>query len=306
MKFDSIVGHVACATTYVIFGFNIVLCRDIAVEGGMSAITILTIRCAVAAALFWLVSLFLGRERVAKGDLLRIFGASLLGIFLPQLTFLKAIASTTPVDLSIVNSITPILTMLFALVFLGEPITWRKVFGVVMSFGGVVWLILQSVAMGGGASETKPVGVLFCIANSTVFALYLSTCRPLVKRYSSVTLMKWMFLFAFLVSLPLSVPSTRVTDFGCVPVRVWWEMGYLVFFATFVAYFLIPVGQQRIRPTLVSMYGYVQPIIAISVGIMAGMDRLTLTKLVAAVLVFAGVAVVNKSRSADDGNVVKT
>jgi drug/metabolite transporter (DMT)-like permease len=78
---------------------------------------------------------------------------------------------------------------------------------------------------------------------------------------------------------------------------VWWEVAYLIFFATFVAYFLIPIGQQRIRPTLVSMYNYLQPIIACVVGVWLGMDRLTWMKVLAAVLVFVGVAVVNRSRA---------
>ncbi len=89
-----------------------------------------------------------------------------------------------------------------------------------------------------------------------------------------------------------------MTDFAAVPAHVWWEVAFLVFFATFIAYFLIPIGQQRIRPTLVSMYGYLQPIIAIGVAIATGMDSLTVTKIVAALLVFAGVYIVNQSRAA--------
>ena len=79
----------------------------------------------------------------------------------------------------------------------------------------------------------------------------------------------------------------------------------MIIFSTFIAYYLIPVGQQRIRPTLVSMYGYLQPIIAIAVAIWTGMDRLTFTKLLAAVLVFTGVWVVNRSRAAGDKQPLK-
>ena len=110
--------------------------------------------------------------------------------------------------------------------------------------------------------------------------------------------MKWMFLFSFLLSLPFSIPHLPQSDFAAVPVTVWWEIGFMIFFSTFVAYYLIPVGQQRIRPTLVSMYGYLQPIIAIAVAIWTGMDRLTFTKILAALLVFTGVWVVNQSRAA--------
>ncbi len=300
MKFnkDIAIGHLASAATYAIFGINIIACRDIAIDGGLAPIVLFVIRALVAGALFWIVSLIGPREKVPPRDLLKIGGAGIIGIFLPQLTFLHAIARTAPVDLSIITTITPILTMLFAAFFLKEPITWKKVLGVFVSFGGIVWLILQSVAVGGGAESTEPLGVVLCIANCTIFALYLGTCRPLISRYSSVTLMKWMFLVSFIVSLPFALPHIVVTDFAAVPAHVWWEVAFLVFFATFIAYFLIPIGQQRIRPTLVSMYGYLQPIIAIGVAIATGMDSLTVTKIVAALSVFAGVYIVNQSRAA--------
>ena len=110
--------------------------------------------------------------------------------------------------------------------------------------------------------------------------------------------MKWMFLVSLVVSFPFALPQVIATDFAAVPVQVWWEVAFLVFFATFIAYFLIPIGQQRIRPTLVSMYGYLQPIIAIGVAIATGMDRLTVYKVIAALLVFVGVYIVNQSRAA--------
>ena len=295
-----LVGHLACAATYIIFGINIVTCRDIATEGGLSPMVLFTMRALFAGALFWIASLFVP-EKVERGDLLKIAGAGVLGIFLPQLTFLYAITMTTPVDLSVTNSITPILTMFAAAVFAKEPITWKKAIGVAVSFGGVIWLILQSVAMGGGAGATQPMGIFLCIANSTVFALYLATCRPLTEKYLSVTMMKWMFLVAFILSLPFTLPQLAGTDFGAVTSKVWLEVGFLILFATIVAYFLIPVGQKRIRPTLVSMYGYLQPIIATTAAIATGMDRLTVTKVAAAAMVFAGVYVVNQSKARERG-----
>ena len=299
------IGHLACAAAYIIFGINVVVCRDIATDGGLEPIVLFSMRALVAGGLFWIASLFDGRKgvkaqshKVAPKDLLRLAGASVLGLFLPQLTFLHAIAHTTPVDLSVMSTTTPIFTMFVAAIFLREPITWKKALGVALSFGGILWLILQSTFGANGASETEPIGIMFCFANYIVFALYLGTCRPLIARYSVVTSMKWMFLFAFLLSVPFSVPHLPQSDFAAVPTQVWWEIGFMIFFSTFIAYYLIPVGQQRIRPTLVSMYGYLQPIIAVAVAIWTGMDRLTVTKIVAALLVFTGVWVVNRSRAA--------
>lgn len=292
-------GHIACAAAYIIFGINVVVCRDIATEGGLHPVVLFSMRALVAGALFWFVSLLTPHERVPLRDVIRLAGAGVLGLLTPQLTFLHAIAHTTPVDLSVMSTTTPIFTMFVAAIFLKEPITWKKTLGVALSFGGILWLILQSTFGGSGASETEPIGIVYCFANYIVFALYLGTCRPLIARYSVVTSMKWMFLFSFLLSLPFTIPHLPHSDFGAVPSGVWWEIGFMIIFSTFIAYYLIPIGQQRIRPTLVSMYGYLQPIIAIAVAIETGMDRLTLTKVAAAALVFAGVWVVNRSRAAD-------
>ena len=295
---DIAIGHLACAAAYVIFGINVVVCRDIATDGGIAPIVLFAMRALVAGGLFWLVSLFTPKEHVPWKDLLRLAGAGILGLLLPQLTFLHAIAHTTPVDLSVMSTTTPIFTMFVAAIFLKEPITWKKSLGVALSFGGILWLILQSTFGGNGASETEFIGILFCFANYIVFALYLGTCRNLIARYSVVTSMKWMFLVSFIIAIPFTLPHLPHTDFMAVQSYVWWEIAFMIFFSTFIAYYLIPVGQQRIRPTLVSMYGYLQPIIAIAVAIWTGMDRLTFTKILAALLVFAGVWVVNRSRAA--------
>lgn len=295
---DIAIGHLACAAAYVIFGINVVVCRDIATDGGVEPIVLFAMRALVAGGLFWIVSLFMPKERVPWQDLLRLAWAGILGLFLPQLTFLHAIAHTTPVDLSVMSTTTPIFTMFVAAIFLKEPITWKKALGVALSFGGILWLILQSTFGGNGASETEPVGIAYCFANYIVFALYLGTCRNLIARYSVVTSMKWMFLVSFVIAVPFALPHLPTTDFAAVPGYVWWEIGFMIIFSTFIAYYLVPVGQKRIRPTLVSMYGYLQPIIAIAVAIWTGMDRLTVTKVVAAVLVFTGVWVVNRSRAA--------
>ena len=298
MKHDKIFGHLAVAGAYTIFGLNIVFCKDIANAGAVPPMLLFTMRAVGASVLFWLISLFLPKEPVARGDIGLIALASFVGLFVPQLTFLKAITISTSIDTSVMATLSPIFTMFFALIFQKEPITWKKALGVAVSFGGILLLIFNSVRSAGAVTRTEPLGFVLLFLNSVSFALYLGAFRKVISRYSVVTFMKWTFLFSLLLSLPFSARQIATTDFSAIPANVIWEIGYLIFFATFVAYFLIPYGQQRIRPTLVSMYTYLQPIIAAVVSIITGLDILTWQKLLATLLVFAGVALVIRSRSA--------
>ncbi|MBQ5486052.1 MAG: DMT family transporter, partial [Bacteroidales bacterium] len=151
---DKLAGHLAIAATYTIFGLNLIFCKDIANAEAVSPIVLFTLRAAGASALFWLLSLFLPGERIAKGDMWKIALASFTGLFVPQTTFLYAITMATPLDTGILGTLGPIFTMFFAFLFLKEPITLKKAGGVVISFVGVLLLVLNSVHHGGAASTT--------------------------------------------------------------------------------------------------------------------------------------------------------
>lgn len=293
-------GHIACFLAYAIFGINIVCCRDIAKCGAIPPLALFTIRAIGAAALFWAIALFTPARKIDKEDWWKIIAASLLGLFTPQVTFLKAIAMVTTVDASIIQSVNPIFTMFIAALFLKEPITAKKGLGVLISLGGIILLIFNSVHVSNGVELTQPWGVFWLLINGLSFSLYLGIFRPLIAKYDVITFMKWMFLVSLAVSLPLSFTDLLHADYASISGKVWLEIGFLVIFATLFAYFLIPYGQQRLRPTLVSMYTYIQPIIAVAISIVIGMDRLTWQKALAMILVFVGVALVNKSRAKAD------
>ena len=294
---DKLSGHLAVAGAYTIFGLNIVFCKDIANSDLVSPQVLFTLRALGAAVLFWALSLFAPKEKIAKGDAWRIALASCVGLFIPQMTFLMAITMATSIDTAVMSTLGPIFTMLFAFFFLKEPLTVKKAGGVALSFAGVLYLIFHSVHQGGAAVST-PAGILLLLLNSLSFSLYLGVFRPLISRYSVVTFMKWTFLVSLLLSLPFSAHDLLETDFAAIPAQVGREIAFLIFFATFVAYFLIPYGQKRIRPTLVSMYTYLQPVIAAVLSIWSGIDTLTWQKCLAAVLIVGGVVLVSRSRAA--------
>ena len=291
-------GHLACFIAYAIFGINIIVCKDLTSSRLISPIALFCLRSLGAGSLFWLISCFLPKEKVEKKDYGKILAASLLGFFLAQITFLVAIPDITPMDCSIVSSLSPISTMFIAAWVLKEPITLRKAGGVAISFLGITYLILTSVTNAGSTVQTSWQGILLMIANTLTFSLYLGLFKPVITKYSVITFMKWIFLFAFVYSLPLAAHELASFDYRLLSGTYLWELAFLIVCSTFITYFLIPLAQKRIRPTLVSMYSYVQPIIAIIISICVGMDTLSWQKILAATMVFGGVVLVNYSRSA--------
>ena len=289
-------GHAACFTAYAIFGVNIIVCKDLTGGHLISPITIFTLRALGAGLLFWIISLFCPCEKVDPKDFIKIFAAAFLGYFVTQLTFLYAIPDVTPMHCSILSAMSPIYTMFIAAIVLKEPLSWMKAAGVGVSLCGILFLILNN-AGGSGASESSLTGLLLMFLNSLSFSLYLGIFKPVIQKYSVVTFMKWIFLFSAFVATPLSLKGLLDVEWASIPSLQYAELAYLIVCATFVTYFLIPVAQKRIRPTLVSMYSYVQPIIAIAVSIIIGMDALTWQKVLAACMVFGGVVIVSYSKS---------
>ena len=292
----SIFGHIACFTAYLIFGLNIVVCKDLTSSGVISPLALFTMRSIGAGSLFWIISLFMPKERVELRDLPKIFAASVLGFFLTQICFLMAISRITPMDCSIITSLSPLYTMFIAAFALKEPLSAQKIGGVVLSLCGVIYLILNSVTASSGVVETTPLGVLLMIGNSLCFSLYLGIFKPIITKYSVVTFMKWIFLFSSLMTLPFTATEIVKTEFLALPLSFIAELAFLIICATFVTYFLIPVGQKLLRPTLVSMYSYVQPVVAVVLSVCVGMDTLTWQKILAAITVVSGVGIVSYSK----------
>ena len=291
-------GHCAAFIAYAIFGFNIIVCKDLTGGGLIPPLGIFTLRSLIAGSLFWILSLFLPKEKIDRKDYIRIFAASMLGFLTCQITFLVGIPHITPMDCSVLTAMAPIYTMITAAIAIKEPITLKKSIGVAISFAGIIYLILSRVTVDGGVAASTPFGIFMIVLNSLSFSMYLGIFKPLIAKYSAVTFMKWIFLFSAIVATPLSLKGLINVDWAGIPSKQYAELAYLIICATFITYFVIPVAQKRIRPTIVSMYSYVQPIIAIAVSITIGMDTLTWQKVLATILVFGGLIIVSRSRSA--------
>lgn len=287
-------GHAAIFIAQVIFGVNMVVGKKALSSPLVDADALTFYRMAGAAVLFGITSIFVRREKVARRDLLLLFFASLFGITLNQNLFIHGLDLTSPINASIISICTPIITMLLAALFLKEPITLRKAAGVVLGISGAMILVL-SFASGSGGSSTK--GDILCMLSTLSFAIYLTLFRDVIRRYRPATVMKWMFLYAAICSLPFSYKALSPAIWSAMPLDTILEVGYVVVFSTFIAYFLVPVGQRNLRPTVVSMYNSVQPLVASIIAVAIGMAGFGWIKALAAALIFCGLYATATSKS---------
>ena len=266
---------------------------------GFDGITMVSFRVAGACLLFWIASLFAPKEQVPWRDRLMFIGAALTGSLFNQCCFTIGLSITSPINASIVTTSMPIFAMILAALILREPITGKKALGVLMGCSGALILILSSAAHA-DARVGDIRGDLLCLFAQFSFALYLSLFNPLIKRYNVFTVNKYMFSWATLMLLPLSSYHVYGVISQPIPLLTWIEVGYVVVCGTFFCYILTMIGQRTLRPTVVSVYNYVQPIVAVAASLIMGISTMKLTHVLAVVLVFSGVWLVVKSKSRKD------
>ena len=232
-------------------------------------------------------------------DKLTFAGAAVFGLVCNQCCFTIGLSITSPVNASIVTTSMPIFAMLLSFLILHEPITWKKAGGVAIGCCGAVTLIMTSlVATDSKVGDMR--GDLLVLGAQLSYALFLSLFNKFIKKYSIFTVNKWMFLWATIIVWPFTGHHVAQIEWANVSTLTWLETAYVVFFGTYVGYILIVNAQKVLRPTVVAIYNYVQPLVAVSVSLAMGIGVVKWSQGLAVVLVFTGVWMVTKSKSRRD------
>ncbi len=287
-------GHIAIFAANIFFGLNNPLSRSIIPEI-IDPYVLTFLRIAGGLILFWAASLFVKKENVPLKDIFLFFLAAIFAITSNQIPFIVGLSMTTPIDASIVVTLLPILSMIFAALFIKEPITLMKAIGVIVGASGALVLIFSS--HGNQVGSGNFTGNLVVLVGVISFSLYITIFKNLISKYSPITSMKWMFLFGALQSFPFCQQALFETDFTSIETLSWLKIAYTIVIATFLGYILIATGQKILRPTTLSMYNYLQPIVAAIVAVVIGMDHFGIEKIISAVLVFSGVYIVTQSKT---------
>ena len=286
-------AHTAVLLANIIFGLGVPVTK-LLLDQWVSPMAYMATRCLGAAAIFWLISLFLPREKVAPRDLTVIILGGLLGIVVSQTLTAWALTFTTPVYFSLIATLTPVATMLCAALFIGEKISVRGIAGVALGVAGAMLMVF--IGWQGGSGKNDILGIALTLLSMLTWAVYLIITRKVSARYTAVTQMKWVFLASAIAVLPFSLTDLQSATLYSAATE--WsglaEMAFIVVFATVAGYFAIPFAMRYLKATTVSVYTNLQPIVASLVAIALSQDVLTWDKPVALVLVLLSAWLVTK------------
>ncbi len=292
-------GHIAILLANLGWGIMSPLSKDVMLSQTISPLALSGIRISGGALMFLLFSFILPpslktREKIDSRDWLKLIVASVLIISANQGLFILGVGMTNPIDSSVMSSMTPVFTMILATLFLGFRMTWLKIAGVGIGLIGA--LVLVSNSDRNQLASDPLLGDMLCLAAQLCAAIYYVAFGDIIRKYSPYTLMKWLFFLSALTYVPFCLPEILKTDFISLGWKIWSEMGYIIIVATFLGYLMIPIAQRQLRPTMVSMYNYLQPVFAGIIAVVLGVGTFGWVKGFATLMVFFGIYLVNKSR----------
>jgi len=289
MKGTSLRPHLSMLGVTVIFGLNYSITKSL-MSDCFSPLQLVFVRLLGGVLLFWIFQRLFVPEKVERRDLIKLALCGLFGLSLNVTLFYIGLDLTTPVDASIIHVSSPILVLLLSALLIGEAITFRKMAGIATGMFGALILILWGRKFQFGGQTA--LGNALVLGNMLFYALYLVLIKPLVGKYHTTTILKWVSFFGFLFIIPVSVKPIMSVSFEHISWFGWAGLFFVIVINTFLAYLLINYSLKHLTPTSVSYYTYLQPFLAAITSVSAGIERVTFPKIIAAILIFTGVYLV--------------
>ncbi len=289
---DTVKAHVFLFSAQVIYALNYSIAKDL-MPDFMGPGALVLLRVAGAGLLFWILSLFMEKEKPEKGHYVKFILLAIFGVACNQLCFIFGLNLTHPINSAIIMTSNPIVVTIFTFLVLKERITIMKGGGIALGICGALTLLLAS-GKGFSIDKTTATGDMLTLINSCSWAIFIVMARPYMQRYKIATVMKWMFLFGFFFVIPFGYTDLMETNFSAFTFHAWFALFFVVVATTFLAYFLNTYALKALSPSTVSAYIYTQPFLATSFALIFGKDELTLTKVIAGVLIIAGVYLAGK------------
>lgn len=282
-----LVAILAATATETIYGINHTVAKGL-MPHVIQPYGFIVLRVGGAAILFWLLSLFTKSEEIAPRDWWRILACAVFGMVLNMLMFFKGLSLSTPINSAVSMTITPVLLLLLTALILRERITWIKTLGIILGLSGALALILFQEKTQTNAPNI-PFGNLLFVLNAISYSFYLILVKPLVAKYKAVTLLKFFFLIAFVINLPIGYSEVMEVAWAQLTFSEIGQIMFVIVATTFLTYLFNIFALKQLSPSTVGVFIYLQPVVATIFAVLAGADTLNAIRIGAASLIFIGV-----------------
>lgn len=282
----------AVSIATLIYGLNYTIAKEV-MPIYVKPFGFILIRVLGATAIFWLVSLFLKPEKIDKSDYKKIFIAAFFGAALNMLAFFKGLSLTTPISASVMMVMSPIMVLIFSSILIKKAIGKQRILGVIIGLAGTILLITYGSSSNTGSTNNNW-GNFLVFVNAASYGLYLVLAKDLIIKYHPITFIKWFYLFGLILVIPFGYAELAEVSWQNMPTNVYWNIGFVIIFTTCVTYLFNLYGLSKLKPTTVSVFIYLQPVIATVYALIVGSDSLSLIKICATLFIFLGVYLVTK------------
>ena len=284
----------------LIYGVTFTIAKDV-MPRYIDAYGFIFLRVGGSALLFWGVGLMMRmlkvgpNEKIALHDFPRIVACAFFGVALNMLTFFKGLSMTSPISAAVIMVCTPLIVLILSAIIIKEKMQKRKIFGILLGLFGTSFLILYGKSVENNSNVS--LGNFLVLVNAVSYGYYLVIVKKLMDKYNAFTFVKWIYLFGFLMVIPFGWSQFQGVNWAVLPVDIVWKIGFVVVFSTFFTYLLNLLSMRELKPTLVAVFIYLQPVFATVFAISLGKDELSWVKISAAILIFTGVYLVTDKKS---------
>ena len=286
-------AHIALLLTNLFFALNFTTVKYLINGGFLKSFGLNLIRVGVTAILLWVLYIFSKeKKRVQKKDWGKFIMCAIAGVAINQLAFIKGLSLTYSIHASLLLLITPILITFIAAWVLKERLTNNKLIGLALGIGGAMVLILAKDRTGNPGDVL--IGDLLIILNAVSYTFYFVLVKPLMLEYNPTAVLRNVFTVGFFIILPFCWNEFSEINWANYTSKEYFTLGMIAIPGTFCAYLFNIYGIKNLGAATAGNYIYTQPLFAAALAIGFLGEDLSAYKILAGMLIFAGVFLANK------------
>lgn len=286
-------AHLAVLSANLFFGLNFSAVQYIT-KKWVHPFGLNVIRVGVSSILLWLMLFFVStKAAIRKEHIGRFILCSLTGVVINQALFIKGLSMTLSIHASLLILVTPIFITLVATWLGKEALTIFKIAGLLLGIGGAVLLALDKEHKHIEANDILW-GDIFIIINAISYAFYFVLVKPLMEAYNPVHVIRWVFLFGLLFTIPIGWSEFSSIEWQTFTWKEIALVSFIVLGATFFAYLFNLYGIYHLGASVTGTYIYTQPVFAAIIAVLLLNETFGWQKIIAAVCIIGGVLLVSR------------